>query len=77
MQENIPSEGLISIESPFLVEESAWYNLKNSIFSNHLPLHIVHTVILMILEAILTSPLSLFVTVPMLYFAIQVSNSGY
>ena len=82
MQENCPPEGLILIqspllaeESPFLVEEGAWYNLNNSIFSNRLSHYVLLAVIIMISEAILIVPLSLLVTVPMFFFAIQVSNS--
>ena len=63
-------------EGPFLVEECAWYNLNNSIFSNHLLRHVVLAEILLVIEVFVTTPLSLFVTIPTLYFVIQVHVSN-
>lgn len=59
-------------ESPFLIEQSSCTCCD--VYSNHLPVFIALAVITLVIEVIFASPLSLCITIPMLYYIIEVSS---
>ena len=67
------SESLLR-ESPFLVEQGNCSYVCCNIYSNHLPVYIALAVLTLGIEVLFATPLSLCVTIPMLYYIIQVSS---
>ena len=63
-----------SIHQLFLLEEKRWSNWNSDIYSDYLPYYLILDVILLFTSFILSSPLSLIVTVPTLYYVIAVSQ---
>lgn len=74
MKGHTPSSVSISRQSPFLVEQGSWYNFYISVYSNHLPAHIALAAMLLVVGFIFSTPLSLFATIPMLYYITEVNS---
>ena len=70
----MPNDVSISSPSAFLLEEKRWLNWNSEIYSNYLPYYMTLAVALLFISFILTSPLSLIVTVPTLYYVTEVSK---
>ena len=73
MKGHTPSSVSISRQSPFLVEQGSWYNFYISVYSNRLPAHIALAAMLLVVGFIFSTPLSLFATIPMLYYITEVN----
>ena len=69
----LDSESLLR-ESPFLVEQGNCSYVCCNIYSNYLPVFIALAVLTLGIEVIFATPLSLCITIPMLYYIIQVSS---
>ena len=58
----------------FLVEKGTWFNSYISVYSSHLPFYTALAIIILIVEVIFATPLSLCATIPSVYYVTKVSS---